>query len=56
MGFQRTLGMVCSEYLLGGLHGHEGAAFSARALDAFRAAVARTVLSKKLPWLILLHC
>ena len=49
MGFQRMLGMVCSKYLPGGLHGCEGAAISVNALGAFRAAVARAVWSKKLP-------
>ena len=49
MGFQRMLGMVCSKYLLGGLHGCEGAAISVSALTAFRAAVARAVWSEKLP-------
>ena len=41
MGFQRMLGMVCSKYLPGGLHGCEGAAISVK--------VARAVWSKKLP-------
>ena len=49
MGFQRMLGMVRSKYLLGGLHGCEGAAISVSALSAFRAAVARAVWTEKLP-------
>ena len=49
MGFQRLLGMLCSKYLPGGLHGCEGAAISVGALGAFRATVARAVWSKKLP-------
>ena len=49
MGFQRMLGMVCSKYLPGGLHGCEGAAISVSALSSFRSAVARAVWSKKLP-------
>ena len=49
MAYQRTLGMVCSEYLPTGLHGCEGSAISVTALSAFRSAVARAVWSKKLP-------
>ena len=49
MGFQRMLGMVCSKYLPGGLHGCEGAAISVSALSSFRSTVAWAVWSKKLP-------
>ena len=49
LGFQRMLGMVRSKYLLGGLHGCEGAAVSVTALCSFRSAIARAVWSKKLP-------
>ena len=49
LGFQRMLGMVRSKYLLGGLHGCEGAAIPVSALGSFRSAVARAVWSKKLP-------
>ena len=48
MGSQRMLGMVCSQYLPGGLHGCEGAAISVSALSVFRAAVAHAVWSEKL--------
>ena len=41
--------MVCSKYLLAGLHGCEGAAISVSALGSFRSAVARAVSSQKLP-------
>ena len=49
LGFQRMRGMVRSKYLLGGLHGCEGAAVSVTALSSFRSAIARAVWSKKLP-------
>ena len=48
MGFQRMLGMVCSKNLPAGLHGCEDAV-SVSAPSAVRSAVARAVLSKKLP-------
>ena len=54
MGFQRMLGIVCSKYLLAGLHGCEGSAISVFALSAFRSAVAIAVWSKKLPMTITL--
>ena len=41
--------MVRSKYLLGGLHGCEGAAVSVTALSSFRSAITRAVWSKKLP-------
>ena len=49
LGFQRMLGMVRSTYLLGGLHGCEGAAVSVTALSSFRTAISRAVWSLKLP-------
>ena len=49
VGFRRMLGIVCSKYLLAGLHGCKGSAISVNAFGAFRPAVARSVWSDQLP-------